>query len=85
MDFEEFGYWGEKKFSCRYSEHWQFQKMPLKALYKDNKYPSHGVIEEFVKLNNFHGSTVKQILENLMKLNFHVVLKLKRINLVTSV
>jgi len=40
------------------------QNMALKALYKDNKYPSHGVIEEFVKLSNFHGSTVKQILEN---------------------
>ena len=68
-----------------YSEHWQFQKMTLKALYKDNKYPSHGVIKEFVKLNNLRGAAVKQILENLMKLNFHVVLKLKRINLVTSV
>ena len=35
------------------------QKMALEALYKDSKYPSHGVIEEFAKLNNLDGATVK--------------------------
>ena len=35
------------------------QKMTLEALYKDSKYPSHGVIEEFAKLNNLDGATVK--------------------------
>ena len=34
-------------------------KMALKALYKDSKYPSHGVIAEFAKLNNLDGATVK--------------------------
>ena len=45
------------------------------------------------KLNNLDGATVKvwfnkkgkKILENLLNLNFHVLLKLKRINLETSV
>jgi len=46
MDFEEFGSWGEKKFSCcRDSEHSHLQTMAFEALYKDSKYPSHGVIE----------------------------------------
>ena len=31
----------------------------LEAMYKDSKYPSHGVIEEFAKLNKFDGATVK--------------------------
>ena len=45
MDFEEFGSWGEKKFSCcRDSERSHLQKMAFEALYKDSKYPSHGVI-----------------------------------------
>ena len=35
------------------------QKMTLEALYKDSKYPSHGVIEEFAKLNNLDAATVK--------------------------
>ena len=34
-------------------------KMALEALYKDSKYLSHGVIEEFVILNNLDGETVK--------------------------
>ena len=61
--------------------------MGLEALHKDSKYPTHGVIEEFVILNNLDGATKngKEILENLLKLNFHVLLKLKRINLETSV
>ena len=29
----------------------------LEAMYKDSKYPSHGVIEEFAKLNNLDGAT----------------------------
>jgi len=33
--------------------------MALEALYKDSKYPSHGVIEEFATLNNLDGATVK--------------------------
>ena len=33
--------------------------MALEALYKESKYPSHGVIEEFAKLNNLDGATVK--------------------------
>ena len=35
------------------------QKMALEAIYKESKYPSHGVIEEFAKLNNLDGATVK--------------------------
>ena len=35
------------------------QKMALEALYKESKYPSHGVIEEFANLNNLDGATVK--------------------------
>ena len=35
------------------------QKTALEALYKDSKYPLHGVIEEFAKLNNLDGATVK--------------------------
>ena len=35
------------------------QKMALEVLYKESKYPSHGVIEEFAKLNNLDGATVK--------------------------
>ena len=31
----------------------------LEAMYKDSKYLSHGVIEEFAKLNNLDGATVK--------------------------
>ena len=31
----------------------------LEAMYKDSKYPSHGVIEEFAKLNNLDAATVK--------------------------
>ena len=50
-------------------------------------------IVQFVKLNNLNRATVKvwfnrnskKILENLLKLNFHVLRKLKRINLKTSV
>ena len=47
-------------------------------------------IVQFAKLNNLEGATFKvwfkEILENLLKLNFHVLLiKLKRINLETSV
>ena len=34
-------------------------KMALEALYKDSKYPSHGVIEELAKLKNLDGATVK--------------------------
>ena len=37
----------------------QNQKMTLEALYKDSKYPSHRVIEEFAKLNNLDAATVK--------------------------
>ena len=33
--------------------------MALEALYKDSKYPSHGGIEEFAKLNNLDRATVK--------------------------
>ena len=33
--------------------------MALEALNKESKYPSHGVIEEFAKLNNLDGATVK--------------------------
>ena len=33
--------------------------MALEALYKDSKYPLHGVIEEFAKVNNLDGATVK--------------------------
>ena len=50
-------------------------------------------IMQFAKLNNLDGATVKvwfnkngkKIMENLLKLNFHVLLKLIRINLETSV
>ena len=50
-------------------------------------------IVQFTKLNNLDGANVKvwfnkngkEILENLLKLNFHVLRKLKRINLVTFV
>ena len=61
------------------------QKMALEVLYKESKYPSHGVIEEFAKLNNLDGATVKvwfnnerqrdnYIMENLLKRNFYVLL-----------
>ena len=33
--------------------------MALEALYKEGRYPSLGVIEEFAKLNNLDGATVK--------------------------
>ena len=36
--------------------------MGLEALYKDSKYPSHGVIKEFVILNNLDGPTVKVLI-----------------------
>ena len=36
-----------------------FAENGLEALYKDSKYSSHGVIEEFAKLNNLDGATVK--------------------------
>ena len=47
-------------------------------------------IVQFAKLNNLEGATIKvwfkEIVENLLKLNFHVLLiKLKRTNLETSV
>ena len=32
----------------------------LEAMYKDSKYPSHGVIEEFAKLNNLDGRGNRQ-------------------------
>ena len=32
------------------------KKMAVEASYKDSKYPSHGVIEEFEKLNNLDGA-----------------------------
>ena len=35
------------------------QKMALEALFKESRYPSQGVIEEFAKLNNLDGATVK--------------------------
>ena len=35
--------------------------MALEALYKDNKYPSHGVIEEFAKLNNLDEAIAKYV------------------------
>ena len=61
------------------------QKMSLEALYKVSKYPLHGVIEEFAKLNNLDRATLKvwfnnkrqrdnYIMENLLKLNFYVLL-----------
>ena len=37
------------------------QKMALEVLYKDSKYPSHGVIEEFAKLNNLDGAIAKYV------------------------
>ena len=33
--------------------------MALEALFKESRYPSQGVIEEFAKLNNLDGATVK--------------------------
>ena len=35
------------------------QKMALEALFKESRYPSQGVIEDFAKLNNLDGATVK--------------------------
>ena len=35
------------------------QKMALETLFKESRYPSRGVIEEFAKLNNLDGATVK--------------------------
>ena len=33
--------------------------MALEALFKESRYPSQGVIEDFAKLNNLDGATVK--------------------------
>ena len=33
--------------------------MALEALFKESRYPSQGVIEEFAKLNHLDGATVK--------------------------
>ena len=38
--------------------------MALEALFKESRYPSQGVIEEFAKLNNLDGATVKAWFNN---------------------
>ena len=59
--------------------------MALEALYKEGRYLSQGVIEEFATLNNLDGATVKVWLNNkrqrdirgskigLLRLNSHVL------------
>ena len=39
--------------------------MALEALTKESRYPSQGVIEEFAKLNNLDGATVKVWFNNM--------------------
>ena len=60
------------------------QKVAFEALYKESRYPSQGVIEEFLefaKLSNHDGATIKVWFNNkqrdtpvgLLRLNFHVL------------
>ena len=37
----------------------ELQRIALEALYKDSKYPTQGVLEEFARLNNLEPRTVK--------------------------